>query len=73
MGTYKSKNIKIDAEKLPILEEETNYTVKTRGPIPSQWKLNILRGKREDELKNEAMQLSRRRCIQKVREFVKCE
>jgi hypothetical protein len=30
MGTYKSKGIKIDADKLDDLEEIKNYEVKTR-------------------------------------------
>lgn len=66
MGTYKSKAIKVDAEKLPILEEETEYEVKTRSPMPDVWKLNLLRGVREDEMKDEAMPIARRKCINKV-------
>lgn len=66
MGTYKSKGIKRDAEKMPILEEETDYDVKTRSPMPGPWKLNLLRGAREDELKDEVMPIARRKCIQKV-------
>ena len=50
MGTYRSKGIKNDVEKLPIMLEEVDYEVKTRTPMPDLWKLNILRGKRESEL-----------------------
>ena len=50
MGSYKSKSIKIDINKLPSLEPEPFYEVKTRPPMPSTWQLNILRGSRENEL-----------------------
>jgi len=39
---------------LPEMQEEPDYEVKTRGPLPDTWKLNITRGKREDDLRNEA-------------------
>lgn len=67
MGTYKSKGIKVDAEKLPELEEELDYEVKTRPPLPDAWKLNLLRGIREDELKDKVMPIARRKCIRKVK------
>lgn len=51
---------------MPILEEETDYKVETRPPMPGPWKLNLLRGAREDELKDGVMPLARRKCINKV-------
>ena len=50
MGTYKSKGVIRDIEKMPPLDEEPEYEVKTKGPLVSSWKLNILRGKRESDL-----------------------
>ncbi len=41
--------------------------------MPDLWKLNILRGKREDELKDEAMPIARRKCMKKVNNFIQCE
>jgi hypothetical protein len=73
MGTYKSKGVKGDADKMPRLEPEPNYEIKTRSPKPTTWKLNILRGKREDDLRNEAYPLARRKCYHAVKEFEKCE
>lgn len=34
--------------------------------MPGPWKLNLLRGAREDELKDGVMPLARRKCINKV-------
>ncbi len=59
--------------KLEQLEEETDYVVKTRSPMPSTWSLNILRGKREDDMRNESMSFARRKCKQKVLTFSECE
>ncbi len=44
MGSYRSKNFKVDIESLPPMEREPNYKVKTRAPMPDRWSLNILRG-----------------------------
>jgi hypothetical protein len=41
--------------------------------MPSKWALNILRGKREDELKGLAYAYSRRKCHKIINEFIKCE
>lgn len=73
MGTYKSKAVKGDAEKLPRLQRELDYDIKTRSPKPTTWKLNILRGKREDDLRNEAYPLARRKCYNAVKDFERCE
>ena len=74
MGTYKSKSIKVDISNMKELEEEEpNYEVKTRTPRPSSWKMNILRGKRESELNDIAMPITRRKCHRKASEFAKCE
>ena len=73
MGAFKSKREKIDIEKLPKLHEETDYQIKTRSPKPTNWRLNIMRGKREDELRNEAYYLARRKCYDKAKSFENCE
>lgn len=44
MGSYKSKNHKVDISSLPTIEPEPDYLVKTRQPMPSSWQLNIVRG-----------------------------
>jgi hypothetical protein len=52
MGTYKSRGIKRGILKMEEdLPEVENYIPKTKYPMPENWKLNVLRGKREDELK----------------------
>jgi hypothetical protein len=53
MGAHKSKESRPKWDELGELREEKDYEVKTRGPLPENWKLNITRGKREDELRNE--------------------
>lgn len=74
MGTYKSKSIKGNVYELDQLEESPpDVKAKTRAPKPGLWKLNILRGKREDELKDESMPLARRRCRTKATKFIECE
>jgi len=50
MGTYKSKGIVDDIREKPDIIEEPNYEVKTRSPRPTIWKMNILRGRKEDIL-----------------------
>ena len=50
MGTYRSKGIKNDVEKLPIMLEEVDYEVKTKikcnkkiSPIREIFRLNEIR------------------------------
>jgi hypothetical protein len=62
MGSYKSKNQKVDINSLPPMDPEPDYVIKTRQPMPSTWALNILRGKREDELRGLAYAYARRKC-----------
>lgn len=59
MGSYKSKNFKVDVESLPETEPEPDYVIKTRSPKPERWSLNLLRGQREDELKGLAYAYAR--------------
>ena len=73
MGTYKSKIPKQDVNENTCLEEEPFYVIKTRSPRPGPWSLNIMRGKREDDLRNIAYSLARRKCYRKVLEFTNCE
>ncbi|EAR88681.1 cytochrome C oxidase biogenesis Cmc1-like protein (macronuclear) [Tetrahymena thermophila SB210] len=74
MGTYKSKQIQHNVfDEQHLDESPADIKPKTRSPKPTTWKLNILRGKREDEIKDEAMPLARRRCRKKAMEFIKCE
>ena len=73
MGAYKSKAKKQDIEKLERLKPEPDYEIKTRSPMTKNWTLNILRGKREDELRNECYPLVRRKCYEPVKSFEKCE
>jgi len=37
MGAHKSKEIIQNYGELPRMEEETDYVVKTRGPLPDSW------------------------------------
>lgn len=59
MGSYRSKGFKIDIETLPEAEPEPDYEIRTRSPMPDRWALNIVRGKREDELKGLAYAYAR--------------
>lgn len=59
MGSYRSKNFKVDIDSLPEAEPEPNYEVRTRSPKPERWTLNLLRGQREDELKGLAYAYAR--------------
>eukprot|EP01017_Pseudomicrothorax_dubius_P018529 TRINITY_DN20478_c0_g1_i2.p1 TRINITY_DN20478_c0_g1~~TRINITY_DN20478_c0_g1_i2.p1 ORF type:complete len:101 (+),score=10.10 TRINITY_DN20478_c0_g1_i2:62-364(+) len=65
--------IHINPETLPPIDPEPNYVIKTRPPIPMEWSLNILRGKREEELSDEAFRLARRKCYKSVMRFIQCE
>ncbi len=66
MGTYKSKNQKVDINSLPASDPEPDYEIRTRQPMPGKWAVNILRGKREDELKGLAYSFSRRKCHMRI-------
>ena len=73
MGTYKSRQIKQNIYELEELQESPpTINPKSRSPMPDLWKLNILRGKREDELKGESMPIARRRCKKKVHGIKHC-
>jgi len=71
MGAHKSKMPKIDPE--DKLDPEPEYVIKTRSPKPTIWQLNILRGKREDDLRNDAYPIARRKCHKDVDVFQECE
>lgn len=73
MGAHKSRLHKIHIEDNQKLEPEPDYLIKTRSPRPSRWQLNILRGKKEDDLRNEAYPLARRKCHKSVEVFMDCE
>lgn len=74
MGTYKSKALKGNVFEMEQIDESPlDVKSKTRQPMPDLWKLNILRGKREDEIKDEAMPIARRRCRKKATDFIQCE
>jgi hypothetical protein len=73
MGAHKSKDMITNYGDLPAMEEETDYQVKTRGPLPESWQLNITRGKREDELRHEVYARSRKKCERKTDSFNACE
>ena len=66
MGAHKSKEDRPSFSDLGDLQEETGHEVKTRGPLPENWKMNITRGKREDELRNEVYTVVRKKCQKKV-------
>ena len=60
MGSQNTKDRKVDNTQLERLFPEPDYKVTTRTPISSvDWKTNIQRGVREDELKGEAYILAR--------------
>lgn len=61
MGNYKVVNKHVDNTKLPRMEPEPNYEVKTRPPITegNSWKVNLNLRIREEELSDEAMPLAR--------------
>jgi Cytochrome c oxidase biogenesis protein Cmc1 like len=81
MGSYRSKGFKIDIETIPEQEPEPDYEIKTRTPKPDRWQLNILRGRREDELRGLAYAYARymgvfkfrRKCKKPALEFIQCE
>ncbi|CAK91801.1 unnamed protein product (macronuclear) [Paramecium tetraurelia] len=73
MGSYKSKNHKVDINTLPVVDPEPDYVIKTRQPMPSNWQLNILRGKREDELRGLSYAYARRKCHKAVNDLLQCE
>ena len=62
MGAHKSKETRPTFGDLGDLEEEHDVPVMTRGPLPENWKMNITRGKREDELRNEVYGVVRKKC-----------
>lgn len=71
MGTYKSKALKGNVFEMEQMDESPPDVIpKTRSPMPDLWKLNVLRGKREDEIKDEAMPIARRRCRRKAADFI---
>jgi len=61
MGNYKSANKYVDNTKLPIMEPEENYVIKTRAPCLTNntWHTNILLRVREEELSDAAMPIAR--------------
>jgi hypothetical protein len=75
MGAVPSvvKKVKQDIEHMPRLEPEMDYEIKTRSPLPKTWNLNILRGRKEDELKNESYPIVRRKCYEYAKLFEQCE
>lgn len=73
MGAHKSMMPKISPEDRQNLEPEPDYVIKTRSPKPTVWQLNIHRGKREDDLRNESYPIARRKCHKDVDVFQECE
>ena len=73
MGAHKSRLHKVHLEDRGVLEPEPDFVIKTRSPKPDVWQLNILRGKREDDLRNEAYPLARKKCHKNVESFQDCE
>ena len=41
--------------------------------MKATWSLNILRGRKEDQIKNEAYPIVRRKCYDYVHAFAECE
>lgn len=73
MGAHHSKLSKANKDDKGVLEPEPDFIIKTRSPRPEIWQLNILRGKREDDLRNQAYPLARRKCHRDVESFQECE
>lgn len=73
MGGKNTKIPEINPEDRKNLEPEPDYDIKTRSPKPTTWQLNIMRGKREDDLRNEAYPIARRKCHKYVDVFAACE
>lgn len=73
MGAHKSRMYRVHIDENNAFEPEPDYVIKTRSPMPSKWQLNILRGKKEDDLRNQAYPLARRKCHKNVEEFQECE
>ena len=67
MSSYIQSSIKEDVYVKP------NYEIKTRSPRPENWRLNLMRGNKEDEFRGECFSISRRKCYDVVQEFAKCE
>ena len=57
---------------LPKLEPEPDYIIKTRPPMWDDWRLNIHRGIKENELKMEANKICRRKCWRTGEAFQDC-
>ncbi len=73
MGAHQSRLHKVHLEGRGSLEPEPDYIIRTRSPKPTVWQLNILRGKKEDDLRNEAYPLARRKCHKSAEFFEQCE
>jgi hypothetical protein len=59
-------------KELPRLNAEPNYEIKTRKPMWDDWRLNIVRGIRENQLTLEANKIARRKCWVTGEAFEKC-
>lgn len=66
MGVQKSKLKVISESEKEKYEEEPNYIIKTRPPYPTEWRVNIMVSKREEDLKHESYQIARLKCRKKV-------
>ena len=73
MGVQKSKLKEIPEEEKLKYHEEPDYIVKTRPPYPSEWRVNIMVSKREEDLKHVSYQIARLKCRNKVEKFIQCE
>jgi len=71
MGGVPSKK-QVDVESLPRIYPEEDYVIRTRSPMPDTWTMNIMRGKREDELRLESYPLARRKCYDYVKVLEQC-
>jgi len=57
---------------MPELEPEPDYVVKTRSPMLDDWRLNAVRGIKENMLLKEAGPIANRKCWRSGEAFSDC-
>ena len=54
------------------LNPEPDYIIKTRPPMWDDWRLNVVRGVKENEIAMEAAKIARRKCWETGDSFAEC-
>ena len=58
---------------MPELNPEPDYVIKTRAPMWDDWKLNIVRGIKENTIRGEAGKIANRKWWESGEEFTDCK